>query len=99
MNTKHTPGPWKLAGHSIVTDDDAYCIAVIEDDGGCEVDPDEQEANARLIASAPALLDALKNLLFAVENADETGYVTEHGFIDLDAINAAARSAVESATS
>lgn len=53
-------------------------------------------ANARLIAAAPALLEALEKLLFAVENADETGYVTDHGFIDLDAINEAARAAIQS---
>lgn len=30
-------------------------------------------------------LETLKNLLFAYENADETGYVTDVGFLDVDA--------------
>jgi hypothetical protein len=59
---KHTPGPWKYDGAqgagSIVTD--TQCIAVIEDDGGYEAPLEEREANAHLLAAAPALLAACK---------------------------------------
>jgi len=67
MDTKHTPGPWK------VDDAEDLPLAVIQDtetgDGICEIgikesrknDEDEERfANARLIAASPDLLDALK---------------------------------------
>lgn len=38
------------------------------------------EEYLRNLEAAPDLLDALKQLLFASENADETGYVTDAGF-------------------
>lgn len=51
----------------------------------------------RVLRAAPELLSALEELLFAVENADETGYVTDCGFINLDAIHANAHAAIEKA--
>lgn len=72
MMGAHTPGPWFVAvyssgefkGHAV----DVY--ADEGDDGETEVciipqwigAVDEQDANARLIAAAPDLLDALKGL-------------------------------------
>lgn len=61
MGTKtetHTPGPWEI---SIVHDSHFGCITY-ELDNKSETDG-EAEANARLIASAPELLDALIGLL------------------------------------
>ena len=58
----HTPGPWEIRGRSarsayIATDEASICQMAHWSDS----DPiDELEANARLIASAPELLDALK---------------------------------------
>lgn len=40
---------------------------------------------------------ALENKMFASDNADETGYVTDAGFLDLEAIDEAARSALTTA--
>ncbi len=58
-DSKHTPGPWRIegAGHMHAAGSTAlmhenYCIAVFRG-----VDSD---ANARLIAAAPDLLDALR---------------------------------------
>ena len=76
MTTKHTPGPWYVGsgtyeGRNIysvasVTDDDGFTyqpiVASAEDDG-----IDCWDANARLIAAAPDLLEALKDMVDLVE--------------------------------
>lgn len=61
----HTPGPWRVKGiRSVVADKTHICAngetmslpnAVV-----CTVDNHDREANARLIAAAPALLEALE---------------------------------------
>ena len=61
METKHTPGPWRQEGTSIVTDE--VCIAVIEEDGGYEAPPEQRRANTLLLVAAPELLEALKEML------------------------------------
>lgn len=61
--SKHTPGDWIVSGDSIVTSDETICIATIETDGGYEATRDEREANSRLIAAAPELLEALKAVI------------------------------------
>ncbi len=73
MVDKHTPGPWTVAGipdrygfQSIVIDGPkaiAYAFCIQHDPA--TGDPlnrglDEQQANAKLIAAAPDLLDLLK---------------------------------------
>ena len=63
----HTPGPWHLAGDSegtMVTADGGEQIAMWPPQGGTI----EQCANARLIAAAPDLLDALKMALEAPDD-------------------------------
>lgn len=54
--SEYTKGPWEKNGvngvHKRVSDHYAYCIAT--------TDGDDREANARLIAAAPDLLEALK---------------------------------------
>jgi hypothetical protein len=64
MKTKHTDGQWKYSGLTIyahkVTDtqDSRKIIALIDPKRG---EPSEEnEANAKLISSAPDLLEALK---------------------------------------
>ena len=57
--TKHTPGPWEIAPIESGDKD----IIIVEPGVALDyddVDPEEQEANAHLIASAPELLEALK---------------------------------------
>lgn len=61
----HTPGPWRVGpvDDTIVTDAAGKEVAAIDGDYN---NPDEwprMEANARLIAAAPELLDALKRLI------------------------------------
>lgn len=62
--TKHTPAPWKV--HNNIGKKSE--IGIIADEAPCIICtmsnakewPNEAEANARLIAAAPELLDALK---------------------------------------
>lgn len=82
--SKHTPGPWSAELMKIGTikrgtsayvllDGDEYNIAMIS---SWKSQPDtaaEAEANARLIAAAPELLEALEALLNADLYADGEG--------------------------
>jgi hypothetical protein len=52
MTTKHTPGPWAQVGTDVVTDN--FLIAACG-----ERNNPVAKANARMIAAAPELLDAL----------------------------------------
>ena len=85
MSTQHTPGPWIGAGPSfgdqfprytteITTEDERYGDGYIQI---CELPfhhhDEENEANARLIAAAPDLLEALKEMLDSHEDVC-TGY-------------------------
>lgn len=71
-NSKHTPGPWKVWDHapySVWLGDKSQVAACrwTTDDGKpepeCVQSDAEAQANARLIASAPDLLAALKRLI------------------------------------
>ena len=66
MSTAHAPGPWTDDGPGIIHDRDARIIACLSNDAGDERPAwtdDEVEANGRLIAAAPELLEALKRLV------------------------------------
>ncbi len=67
MSKKHTPGPWKvgsdltiIGGSTLV----AKTYGYVREDG-------MREANANLIAAAPALLDACRLALTGLANKDE----------------------------
>lgn len=70
--TKYTPGPW--IAYDFAAD---WWVANPEDDSGPMLrvgsDHDRREANARLIAAAPELLEALELLL----REEERGTVCE----------------------
>jgi hypothetical protein len=67
--SKHTPGPWKVLTKlgkkrvAVCTDNTAPKQAVIAEmnNQSVEVDYNERICNARLIAAAPDLLEALNN--------------------------------------
>jgi len=69
-NAKHTAGPWKSIGRAIVTHDGRIEIAVasMNDTGDSHVDENhrvnklEAFSNAKLIANAPTMLEALKKI-------------------------------------
>ena len=64
MNAQHTPGPWTVATR--IAHDDSRLFAELNaarSDASVIIeaaDPDEEQANARLIAAAPELLRALE---------------------------------------
>ena len=58
MNTQHTPGPWRIGiqnYHAIITGPHGLPVARTQ---ACH--DENWEANARLIAAAPELLEALE---------------------------------------
>jgi hypothetical protein len=61
---QHTPGPWSVWGDTITDDAKARHLAVIKNGAP------ETEANARLIAAAPDLMEAI-NLCVLVLSGDE----------------------------
>jgi hypothetical protein len=60
MNTQHTPGPWKLCYDGQIDGPDGRCICRFGWDSYKEFTELNNAANARLIAAAPDLLEALK---------------------------------------
>lgn len=69
--SRHTPGPWGLYdGGTIISTvgDAAKAIAVL-----APLWPDQQKANAYLIAAAPDLLSAAKGALAYMSNALRCG--------------------------
>lgn len=68
METKHTPGPWftKREGWSTVYVEARLRGSMLQEVAACgptQAGPEQQEANAELIAAAPELLIAAINLL------------------------------------
>jgi len=62
---KHTPGPWRLAEGSVVDQTNTVIpISGIAQPHGYVPEDDVSWANARLIAAAPELLEALKSLVY-----------------------------------
>lgn len=59
MNTTHTPGPWSVGGSAGLVNQISIlpCIGVVYGAG------DEIKANAALIAAAPDMYEALKDLV------------------------------------
>ena len=83
---KHTPGPWEPIGNLVRTqfglgNPDMRGLLVAE----CPGHTPESNANARLIAAAPELLEALQDALKA-------------GVIDMNGEPDAARAAIAKAT-
>jgi hypothetical protein len=70
MSTQHTKGPWVENRRYIEKDDDLICEMFGEDIS-------ERDANARLIAAAPDLLDALKDA-YALAVGHATTYQFQH---------------------
>jgi hypothetical protein len=72
MNTKHTPAPWAYApSHPAKANDTEHVIEMeggsspiaIVYSGGVGISHSQAQSNARLIAAAPELLDALVELM------------------------------------
>jgi len=63
-NTKHTPGPWHYDPHYLTVQVDSTWM---DDDNDkpvkCIIARVNEDANARLIAAAPELLEALQDMV------------------------------------
>jgi len=66
----HTKGPWKAVNDTLVRGPHGEAIAATKWTGQYPVCT-EHEANTRLIAAAPELLEALEGLLYFVDDTDE----------------------------
>jgi len=87
MSTQHTPGPWHWDGNPCNYDKEQEAPWLVDANysfppilGGtitCQSD-----ADARLIAAAPDLLEALKNLLAQYSTVHETGDMEMQSAID-----------------
>ena len=76
MSTKHTPGPWGSYRSYIGTEEeDTQTVAYCDDHRNTRSrSAEETNANGRLIAAAPDLLDALEGCVGDLEH-----YVSTHG--------------------
>lgn len=98
MKTKFTPGPWvarnatlpnsRVIRWVIIAPPDGFTVA---DTGNAEIDKQQDEANARLIAAAPELLEAAKLVLMYLETdlAEADGPVNTCATVLADAIEKA----------
>jgi len=108
MNTKHTPGPWhvgdlaapNLAGrNALVYAPSGYAVADAKI-FHCKFGVPEMEANARLIAAAPDLLEALEAIRARIDGEwDNPALVKFGGLRDTkEDIHALATEAIAKAT-
>ena len=79
--SKYTPGPWFFsepigAEHAEVRDKDGRRIAVTI--GGYPMRTRTEDANARLIAAAPELLEALEELSLLMDDVRNGEYTPDH---------------------
>ena len=86
MNAAHTPGPWGMQEHSwsdtSITDSDGCRIAKLSI---CDIATEEtqtklesvMDANARLIAASPELLEALEAMIQRVSDLGANGFSQE----------------------
>lgn len=103
MDTKHTPGPWRAEWTTRRAEGEERGWHVFEeentDDGMLIELPDQygdnHEANARLIAAAPELLEVARMTVTHIENIQENCPLTEHEEALLQAADAAIAKATQ----
>ena len=78
MNAGHTPGPWDVTGCKFPDDDMGGVYYRVQAEG-----IDASAANARLIAAAPELLEALEVLADALANPVRPGHIAYRSKADL----------------
>jgi hypothetical protein len=99
--SKHTPGPWRhsdktsIPGNEMVYAPDNYLVANV---GAYKRANEENQANARLIAAAPRVLEALELMVSWAERHNLTKAVLiTGGYAELPVIGIA-RKAIAEAT-
>ena len=91
IKTQHTPGPWRIGYYRPADGDEALAVwseSIKEGEKGhpvCLVSTvkkmdERDEANARLIAAAPELLEACKELVHSLEWEVKRSGTTYFGF-------------------
>jgi hypothetical protein len=87
--SKHTPGPWTIHRHSSTSVQGSRGFVVANTGGWLTTSLDiesvvkEQEANARLIAAAPELLEALEKLANEASGFLAMADPLTHGFTNM----------------
>jgi len=81
----HTQGPWSYIGNGdVVAKSEKYCGGEKDIASVFLTVNDEDEANARLIAAAPELLEALQAIVKSLVDQDDEGMI-EHAQQMIDA--------------
>jgi len=80
--SKHTPGPWFAVGAQVETENDSVpdictCDPQVMRQSHLDWHPRTVEANARLIAAAPELLEALECYVEKVADLNRYGVMIE----------------------
>lgn len=99
---KHTPGPWEWSDKYRTADSERNTWSLLGDGGygilSCDGDENSPqslgksgEANARLIAAAPELLDALRSMLVQFNFNTITGIVHDESAVIVKAREAIAK--------
>lgn len=83
MESKHTPGPWEAIGTAVYAETPNGSREIIFSRHNTRSGtPEEQRANAHLIAAAPELLEALKKTAFVLKESGFVSPLTEEAFDD-----------------
>lgn len=95
-NLKHTPGEWwacctKAKPHYVFTKDCelAICSIIQKQELSTDLPLEQVQANAKLIAAAPKMLDALLKLQYAVKHGNVKGLFEDEKKLIDNAINEA----------
>jgi len=67
--TQHTPGPWKFEDEMVISHSGNICDPYARPT--VDTEPDEMEANARLIAAAPEMLGVLRAIIEYLEEHED----------------------------
>lgn len=102
----HTPGPWQVNGSHIYTADPERAMLAQVFNPGSKASDFPLSANARLMAAAPTLLEALQALMrvhdepagFAGYYGRQLDLAIELQIIKVDKATALARAAIANAT-
>lgn len=86
MSTKHTPGPWEAAANKVYGPSQVR-VATCGQDNHKQTTVTEDDANARFIAAAPDLLEALIKIRDGLKE----------GALNASALGAIARAAIAKA--
>jgi hypothetical protein len=96
----HTPGPWEVdEPHQVWAPSAGEYVAITQVEDRETIPRDQVEANARLIAAAPELLEAIKELLEVADPDSSDGYEMEWQWREtLERAQDRARAAIAKAT-